>query len=738
MPPRRSSKATATDVSDPDLEWALRESLQLHESSTPTVASTPSTRDVVRNDDAPTLRPAADNPARQRRKKKQMEAKQQEQQQAQQPPSLDASTAITSAAKQDHELLLASTRQYRPPTWPSSHPREHPSWHLPELPPVSQAPPRKPAANHSRAGKGNVNQAAAYAAPVIVWLRQEMRLSDNPALCAAAATGRPVIPVFILAPDAEEGGWPLMGAAKYWVHHSLNNLQHSLAMIGSGLVLRDGRGDEASGGEGSLVQLLMLCQETGATDVFWCDAYEPWRHERDGQIAAILIDSGINVHALRGNALYAPWDARPDEKSSKMGFGSVGFFLNACADLPDPPPPLEPPKSLLSPGRWPMSLPLSALGLDALPHKHKTRALIDWASGIRQFWVAGEQGALDALEGFLRDGAARKFEGRDRHRADQRNTAVISPYLRFGELTARTVLHKIREAMGTRAPPSFLRKLAWRDLAYWSLWRFPTLPSKGFRSHYDSQPWEADEKLFQAWCGARTGYPLVDAAMTQLWAVGWMPNYMRHVAASFLVEFLNIDWRKGERWFHETLVDADVAINAYMWQNGGHSGMDQWNFVMHPVFAAKSCDPDGDYVRTWLPALSKLPVEFIHCPWEAPQALRAACKLSMGGGGYPARIVTDLEAARKRSHNAVMSVRNGIGKQFILPSGHEWIDIGNGKRAVLITRSDFREGSITTRQTPEAKWDKSRREKDDLLSMAMRDSQREQQSAAATSAMSSL
>ena len=243
-----------------------------------------------------------------------------------------------------------------------------------------------------------------------------------------------------------------------------------------------------------------------------------------------------------------------------------------------PPPPLPPPPRLAPPARWPRSLALSTLGLARLPRRADgTR--VDWAGGIRTFWAAGEAGAAAALQGFL-DDAVRRFEGRERHRADRRNTAVISPYLRFGELSPRSVLHAVQAALGARAPPTFLRRLAWRDLAYWALWRFPTLADKSFRPHYEAQPWTVDPSnaLFESWCAARTGYPLVDAAMTQLWRVGWMPNYMRHVCAGFLVEFLGLDWRKGERWFAETLVDADTAINAYMWQNGGHSGMDQWNF----------------------------------------------------------------------------------------------------------------------------------------------------------------
>jgi len=287
-----------------------------------------------------------------------------------------------------------------------------------------------------------------------------------------------------------------------------------------------------------------------------------------------------------------------------------------------------------------------------------------------------------------------------------------------------------------RESPTFLRRLAWRDLAIWSLWRFPTLPDRPFRPWFEEQEWAAEGESLNAWRAGRTGYPLVDAAMAQLWHAGWMPNYMRHVVAGFLVEYLSLDWRHGERWFDYTLVDADTAINAYMWQNGGHSGMDQWNFVMHPVYAAKSCDPDGDYVRRWLPQLARLPTEYIHCPWEAPYALRAAARVVLGDN-YPHRGLTDLDAARRRSHAAVMAVRRGPGASQVLPSGHEWLALEGGHKVTLITRCDYREGTVTregtyitgddvvTRQTAEAKWDVRRRERTDDLSLAMRDSMRQ-------------
>ena len=397
-----------------------------------------------------TVRPAAGNPARQRRKERQQGANE----------VYDAPRARESDLASENQAL----RSRRPPavTLPAAV-SEHPSWGLKELPPPSGMPAR-----------------SSSAPPILVWIRVgDLRLGDNPALHAAVKMGVPVICVFVLSPASEEGGWPLKGAAKYWLHHSLKSLQHALAARGSALVLRDGRA------HGTLLELNLLMSETGAVALHFNAAYEPWKQKRDAEIADSLQAAGVSVWEFPGNVLYEPQLARPDERSAGHGFGSVGFFLNAVAKLPKPPEPLPAPSRLCAPTAWPRSEHLSDLGLARLPRRDDGTS-VDWARGMRAYWAVGEEGALEALSAFLTAGIDR-FEGRQRFRADLQNTAAISPFLRFGELSARIVLHEVKSHVGPEHSPTFLRRLAWRDLAIWSLWRFPSLPDQPFRKWFDKQ-----------------------------------------------------------------------------------------------------------------------------------------------------------------------------------------------------------------------------------------------------------
>jgi len=239
-----------------------------------------------------------------------------------------------------------------------------------------------------------------------------------------------------------------------------------------------------------------------------------------------------------------------------------------------------------------------------------------------------------------------------------------------------------------RANATFLRRFLWRELAFWFLWTFPWLPSSSLRPQYETEVWTGTRAQLLSWQRGRTGLPLVDAAMTQLWTIGWMPNYLRHVVAQTLIEYLDITWKEGFKWFDWTLMDSDCAINSYMWQNGGHSGPDQWNFVLHPVHAAKSCDPEGSYVRRWLPCLGHLPVAYIHCPWEAPSpGLRRSGGLAVET--YAARVIEDLDAARRAHAKRVLEVRRAH-PELISRTGHEWLRLGGGLLAKVVTRDEFR------------------------------------------------
>ncbi|KAG7216105.1 hypothetical protein INR49_007857 [Caranx melampygus] len=353
------------------------------------------------------------------------------------------------------------------------------------------------------------------------------------------------------------------------------------------------------------------------------------------------------------------------------GIGSVSHFMSCCKQNPGSAlgVPLDSPESLPTPDHWPQGVPLDTLGLARMPRR-KDGTTIDWAANIRKSWDFSEEGAHARLEAFLHDGVYR-YE-KESGRADAPNTSCLSPYLHFGQLSPRWLLW---DAKGARCrPPKFQRKLAWRDLAYWQLSLFPDLPWESLRPPYKTLRWSTDRGHLKAWQRGRTGYPLVDAAMRQLWLTGWMNNYMRHVVASFLIAYLHLPWQEGYCWFQDTLVDADVAIDAMMWQNGGMCGLDHWNFVMHPVDAAMTCDPYGTYVRKWCPELADLPDELIHKPWKCPASMLRRAGVVFGQT-YPDRIITDLEERRSQSLQDVALVRKKFGQYVDKRSGCDLVPL---------------------------------------------------------------
>ncbi|XP_072551319.1 deoxyribodipyrimidine photo-lyase [Salminus brasiliensis] len=518
----------------------------------------------------------------------------------------------------------------------------------------------KPKKSRRQRKKQQLTQNPSAPRPVLLWLRRDLRMWDNPALIGCLELGAPIIPVFLWNVTEEEGSGVTMatgGASKYWLHHALVCLNRSLEERGSHLVTQKAE-------PSSLAALQALVAETGAGAVVATALYEPWLKERDEGVWAGLEKQGVKCHIYHSYCLRDPYTVSTKGVGLR-GIGSVSHFMSCCDQNPGPGigTSLDAPSALPAPSSWPQGCPLTQLELARMPQR-KDGTEIDWAANIRKAWDFSEEGAQVRLQTFLRDGVYR-YE-KESCRADAPNTSSLSPYLHFGQLSARWLLW---DARGARCRPrKFQRKLAWRDLAYWQLCLFPHLPWKSLRPPYKDLRWSSDCNHLKAWQRGRTGYPLVDAAMRQLWLTGWLNNYMRHVVASFLIAYLHIAWQEGYRWFQDTLVDADVAIDAMMWQNGGMCGLDHWNFVMHPVDAALTCDPNGNYVRQWCPELKGLPDDLIHKPWKCPGSVLRRAGITLGQT-YPERIVVDLEERRAQSLQDVALVRKRYREYVCQQSG---------------------------------------------------------------------
>ena len=447
--------------------------------------------------------------------------------------------------------------------------------------------------------------------PVLVWLRQDLRLADQAAFVAAMAQG-PVIPVYVLDDDTPRHR-RMGGAARWWLHHSLASLDKALRDRGSRLVLRRGPAHE---------QLAALCRETGARRIHALAHAEPWWRNAERAVAKA---AELVLHA--GQYLIPPGTLRTGAGQPYRIY--TPFWRAALQQLP-PAPPIAAPSRLDPPAAWPASDSLDDLGL--LPHAP------DWAGGFRTTWTPGEDGAHDRLARFT--GKAARY-GERRNLPSVEGTSRLSPHLHFGEISVAAVWHATAGSGGS--VDTFLGELGWRDYAANVLWQFPDYATANGRAAFDHLPWREAPADLRAWQRGRTGYPIVDAGMRELWATGWMHNRVRMIAASFLVKHLLIDWREGERWFWDTLVDADHAANAVNWQWTAGSGVDANMFVriMAPLTQSPKFDAAG-YIRRWVPELAQLSDADIHDPALRPRA-------------YPAPIIGHVEArARALAAHAVI------------------------------------------------------------------------------------
>ena len=470
------------------------------------------------------------------------------------------------------------------------------------------------------------------ATPSILWFQQDLRLADNPALAAARHRGGAVLPLFIYAPG-EEAAWAPGAASRWWLHQSLTALTGALRGLGARLIIRRGPTSEA---------LHALAKETGAGAVFWNRRYEPASREREARLQSSLLASGLAAESFNSALLHEPWTI---QNQSGGPFQVFTPFWRRCLSAAAPAEPLPAPRDLQVPLRWPVSIDLRALRLEPS---------IDWATGLRVAWQPGEAGAGAQLARFLEYGASAYATRRDR--PDLVGTSRLSPHLHFGEISPRQVWHAFRRtaeagrqtgpALWAAANPDwrrsqFLAELGWREFAHHLLYHFPHTPEEPLRAHFKAFPWREDAAGLKAWTRGRTGYPIVDAGMRELWRTGWMHNRVRMVVASFLVKDLLLPWSQGARWFWDTLVDADLAQNTLGWQWTSGCGADAAPYfrIFNPVSQGEKFDPRGDYVRTWCPELAKLPDRWLHRPWEAPpsELKRAGIELERD---YPRPIVS--------------------------------------------------------------------------------------------------
>ncbi|MFO1500788.1 MAG: deoxyribodipyrimidine photo-lyase [Verrucomicrobiota bacterium] len=460
--------------------------------------------------------------------------------------------------------------------------------------------------------------------PAIIWFRLDLRLRDNPALRAAIGREGAVVPVFIWAPE-EEAPWQPGAASKWWLHQSLAALDEQLRQAGSRLVIRRGPTLEA---------LRALISETGASALYWNRRYEPTVTARDSKLKDALRRDGVVVESFNAALLHEPWTI---QNQTGRPFQVFTPFWRHCLTKPDPAELLPAPKRLSRPTPWPHSVSLDDLELEPR---------LNWADGFRPVWRPGESGAADHLKEFLGDA----FDGysNQRNRPDLAGTSRLSPHLHFGEIGPRQIWHGVKSmaarrglATGAWRSSQFLAEIGWREFAHHLLYHFPQTPSEPLREGFDRFPWRKHPAWRKAWQRGRTGFPIVDAGMRQLWTTGWMHNRVRMIVASFLIKDLLISWEEGARWFWDTLVDADLANNTLGWQWTAGCGADAAPFfrIFNPVSQGEKFDPAGDYVRRWCPELAKLPSEWRQQPDQAPPEILDLAGVELGRT-YPRPVVS--------------------------------------------------------------------------------------------------
>jgi deoxyribodipyrimidine photo-lyase len=472
----------------------------------------------------------------------------------------------------------------------------------------------------------------------LVWFRRDLRVTDNPALSHACSAYDRVIPVYLHQPG-EESPWSPGAAQQVWLHHSLHALDENLRKQGSRLILRRGP---------SLEALRRLVAETEATAVFWNRLYEPAIIKRDQHIKQALREDGLEVESFNAALLHEPWTIKTRQEGPYRVYTPYARAARQAG--------VEPPfPAVRIPGAATAKLLTESLdSLELLPG-------IRWDKSLIAHWQPGERGAQDALRKFLQHGLGQYRDGRNL--PGETGVSRLSPHLHFGEIGPRQIWQAVQAAGDNTSgvagsAETYLNEILWREFGHHLLYHFPQTPEQALDSRFAHFPWAAaDENNLMAWQKGRTGIPIVDAGMRELWQTGWMHNRVRMIVASFLTKNLLIPWQTGAGWFWDTLLDADLASNTLGWQWTAGCGADAAPYfrIFNPVLQGARFDAAGVYVRRWVPELTRLPDNWIHQPWRAPDAILHAAGLQLGSD-YPKPLV-DLADSRQRALTAYATLR---------------------------------------------------------------------------------
>lgn len=467
-------------------------------------------------------------------------------------------------------------------------------------------------------------------------------MEDNPALVAAVRAGS-VVPLFIWTPE-EEGQFLPGRVSRWWLKQSLIQLHESLTNLGSPLIMRRSRN--------AITVLLQIIKETGATQVFFNHLYDPVSLVRDHKLKQELVQAGVSVTTFNADLLYEPWEINDEQGHPFTTF--AGFWTQCMNMAIEPEAPLLPPKRIT---KW--QGPIVSLSIEDLELENESEKGSN--DLLARAWAPGWANADRALESFV-SGPLMDY-ARNRQKVDSATTSLLSPHLHYGELSVRKIFHSVRMKQvlwvkegnfeAEEGVNLFIRSIGYREYSRYLCFNFPFTHERSLLSNLKFFPWRNDEGYFKVWRQGRTGYPLVDAGMRELWATGWLHNRIRVIVSSFLVKFLQLPWRWGMKYFWDTLLDADLESDVLGWQyiSGSLPDGHELYRMDNPQLEGYRYDPFGEYVRRWLPELSRLPSEWIHHPWDAPPNVLRAAGIELGSN-YP-RPIVEVAAARERLEQAL-------------------------------------------------------------------------------------